>query len=75
MAEASRITAKDLGLLISAEQEALSLNLRQIREHTERETLARAVTIVNGNLSRAAELLGITRPTLYALLDKYEMRG
>jgi two-component system NtrC family response regulator len=71
----SRITAKDLGLLISVEQEALSLNLRQIRENTEREALARAVTIVNGNLSRAAELLGITRPTLYALLDKYEMRS
>jgi two-component system NtrC family response regulator len=75
MAEGSRITAKDLGLLISVEQEALSLNLRQIREHSEREALARAVTMVNGNLSRAAELLGITRPTLYALLDKYEMRS
>jgi two-component system NtrC family response regulator len=75
MAEGSRIAAKDLGLLISVEQEALSLNLRQIREHSEREALARAVTMVNGNLSRAAELLGITRPTLYALLDKYEMRS
>lgn len=75
MAEGSRITAKDLGLSISVEQENLSLNLRQIREHSEREALSRAVAIVNGNLSRAAELLGITRPTLYALLDKYEMRS
>ncbi len=75
MAEGNRITAGDLNLPIPADKEDLLLNLRQMREHTEREALTRAIALMNGNLSHAAELLGITRPTLYALLDKYEMRN
>lgn len=75
MAEDNRITAGDLNLPIPANKEARLLNLRQIREDAEREALTRAIALVNGNLSHAAELLGITRPTLYSLLDKYEMRN
>jgi two-component system NtrC family response regulator len=29
---------------------------------------------VNGNVSKAAELLGVSRPTLYDLMEKYGLR-
>ena len=44
------------------------------REDAERQLITKVLGMVGDNLSRAAELLGVTRPTLYALLDKYKMR-
>lgn len=73
MAEGSQITAGDLELSVD-EGRARFLNLRQVREQAERHALLQAISLVNGNMSRAAEMLGITRPTLYSLFDKYEMR-
>lgn len=74
MAEGSQVTAEDLELSVS-EDDSMPFNLRQVREQAERHALSRALAIVDGNLSRAAELLGITRPTLYTLLDKFNMRS
>ena len=34
---------------------------------------AEALAVARGNLSRAAELLGVTRPTLYDLLEKHHI--
>jgi two-component system NtrC family response regulator len=74
MSEGNQITAKDLELE-STTKSSLPLNLRQVREHAERQALLKALNYVNGNLSQAAEMLGITRPTLYALLNKYDMKA
>jgi two-component system NtrC family response regulator len=74
MSEGSQITAKDLELESSTAESSLPLNLRHVREHAERQALSKALSYVNGNLSQAAEILGITRPTLYALLNKYDMK-
>ena len=73
LAEGPQVTADDLELT-PPEENPLPFNLRKVREDAEKRALARGLSHANGNLSRASELMGITRPTLYALLNKYEMR-
>jgi two-component system NtrC family response regulator len=69
MAEGKYIGADDLGL--PADSPDLDwLNLRSARQRAESDAIRQALAVAGGNLSRAAELLGITRPTLYDLLDK-----
>ncbi|MFO6424951.1 PEP-CTERM-box response regulator transcription factor [Motilimonas sp. KMU-193] len=76
MAEGGRITAMDLALpspvLSNTNQ---PFNLREIREQAEKNAVTEALSFSDYNVSKAAELLGITRPTLYALLDKYAINS
>jgi two-component system NtrC family response regulator len=51
----------------------LDLNLRAVRQHAETEAINQALIRTGGNISRAAELLGVTRPTLYDLMRKYDI--
>lgn len=71
MADDKLITSDDLG--ISAE-EGLDINLRQVRHNAEKSAILRALTITENNISATAKLLGITRPTLYDLMKKYNMQ-
>ncbi len=73
MADGPAITAAELELAPAADR-GLPLNLRTVRDGAERHALERALEHGDGNLSRTAELLGISRPTLYALLDKHDLR-
>ncbi len=70
MADNEMVTAADLGLE-AGEEGVDSLNLREVRAQAESKAIRVALTKSYGNVSRAAELLGITRPTLYDLLNKY----
>jgi two-component system NtrC family response regulator len=70
MADGKLVTALDLGLQ-EAGEEAESLNLREVRQRAESKAIRIALTKSYGNISKAAEMLGITRPTLYDLLNKY----
>lgn len=70
MADGKYITREDLGL---AEAGELSLNLRHVRQEAEKNAILRALSMADHNVSAAAKLLGITRPTFYDLVKKYEM--
>jgi two-component system, NtrC family, response regulator len=67
------IQATDLGLDTSAAEDQ-PLNLREAREGAERREVVRALARTNGHLSKAADLLGISRPTLYDLLNRFGLR-
>ncbi len=70
MAEGKSVTADDLSLG-DADATPPSLNLREVRKTAESEAIRRAVVHASGNISKAAKMLGITRPTLYDLMEKY----
>jgi two-component system NtrC family response regulator len=74
MAENPMLTAEDLGLKEGAEN-ALLFNLKEVRTRAERQAIRQAMSITDGNISRTAELLGVSRPTLYDLMEKYGIRA
>ena len=73
MADGDCISAEDLGL--AAGDEDLSIfNLRQVREDAERAAVLKVIARTNGNVARAAEILGVSRPSLYDLLGRFGLK-
>jgi two-component system NtrC family response regulator len=70
MAEGRYVTAADMGLATDGEQRP-NVNLREIRKEAETLAIRNALAYADGNISKTAQLLGVTRPTLYDLLEKY----
>lgn len=68
MADGKQITAVDLELKHS--DDTSSFDLREVREVAERKVITKALNHTNGKVSPAAELLGVSRPTLYDLMQK-----
>jgi two-component system NtrC family response regulator len=73
MAEGSRLTASDLDLVNSTDEAALTLKVA--RETADRQAIRRAMLRADGNVSTAAKLLGVSRPTLYDLLKQYGLEN
>ena len=70
MASGSRVTAKDLELQQSQDLESSATTLREAREQVEREMIEHALKRNFGKITAAAAELGISRPTLYELMEK-----
>lgn len=73
MAEGKLLTSQDLGLDAGKPVDPV-LTLREARQEAERRALDRALGAAAGNISYAAELLGVSRPTLYDLLHKHNVQ-
>jgi two-component system NtrC family response regulator len=73
MADSRSIAASDLELP-ATEVEQDSLNLRTVRDEAERGAVLKALGRANGNLSKAAEWLGVSRPTLYDLMHRFGLK-
>jgi two-component system NtrC family response regulator len=72
MADDTAITAEDLG--IGPTEEAPILNLRQIRDESDKHAVIKVMARCDNNIAKAAEMLGISRPTLYDLLNRFGLR-
>ncbi|HHL40648.1 MAG TPA: PEP-CTERM-box response regulator transcription factor [Deltaproteobacteria bacterium] len=70
LAEGPSITPSDLGLEETAGT-AMRLDLRKAREELETRYVNMALVKHNGNITKAAEELGLTRPTLHSMMKKY----
>ena len=78
MADGQRVTAEDVGLTASAgdepAEESRELNLRAVREQAERQAIITALARANGNILKAAEMLAVSRPTLYDLMHRLSIK-
>jgi two-component system NtrC family response regulator len=72
MADGNILRAADLGL--TAPQALDMKTLKDVRDEAEKDAVLRVLSRVNGNMSRAAELLGVSRPTLYDLLNRFGLK-
>ena len=76
MADGKSVSADDLdlpGSASAAEEAELALNLRAARETADRRAIRQALSRTDNNISGAAKLLGISRPTLYDLIKQYRL--
>ncbi|MEO8545623.1 MAG: PEP-CTERM-box response regulator transcription factor [Betaproteobacteria bacterium] len=75
MTDGSQITRDDVGLELPQDLDpSESLDLRTIRDSAEKNAIVAALGRVNGNMVKAAEILGISRPTLYDLMHKLGLK-
>ena len=75
MADGRSVTAEDLDLPGTSSEEPDQINLRSAREVADRKATRQAMSRTENNISGAAKLLGISRPTLYDLLKQYRLQA
>jgi two-component system NtrC family response regulator len=73
MADGKLVTAEDLDLEARTD-EALPVNLKSARELADRRAIRQVLARTENNISSAAKLLGISRPTLYDLMKQYDLQ-
>jgi two-component system NtrC family response regulator len=70
IAEGALVSGDDLGFEASGPHQK-ALNLREIRDEAEKQALTQALALADGNVSKAAALLGVSRPTVYDLMNRH----
>ncbi|WP_341218151.1 PEP-CTERM-box response regulator transcription factor [Neptunomonas phycophila] len=73
MTDGLLVESDDLDIDDTDSPDTPPLNLKQIREEAERKAILRALQHANQSISDTAKLLGITRPTLYSMFEKYDI--
>lgn len=74
MSEDAPIEPDDLDLQMG-EGDFVFPTLKQVRERAERELIERALATSDTNVTQAAKLLGVSRPTLYELMKSLGMKA
>lgn len=74
MADGNTIVADDLGLPGEGAEEQ-PINLRQVRDEAEYKAIVKALARVDGNIVKASEVLGVSRPTLYDLMARHGIKA
>lgn len=83
IADGDLITAENLELvegaagdaeMVDGDQRTSTLTLKEIRQNADRKALEEVLAQVNGNVSQAAKILGISRPTLYDLVRLHRIK-
>ena len=74
MSEGRLITPVDLGLRTTQEPRSdLVISLEEARQRAERDAILSALRFCRSNMTKAAKVLGVSRVTLYRLMDKYQL--
>lgn len=74
MADGQKIARDDLSIVSSETIDSEFIDFRRIREDAERHAVVTALGRADGNLVRTAEILGISRPTLYDLMHRLALK-
>lgn len=74
MADGNQITLDDVGLGEVQDDQEICLDLRLVRENAEKGVIIAALSRSDGNVLKAAEMLGVSRPTLYDLMHRYGLK-
>ena len=74
MEESDRITARSLELAADDQPEIADSNLHRAREQLEIQITQRVLSMYGGNVSKAADAMGVSRPTLYSIMEKHKIK-
>ena len=74
MGEGSTIQAEDLDLHISPQESEETRTLKDFRETLERNFICQALATNSWNVTRTAQQIGVSRPTIYDLIRKYNLQ-
>jgi len=75
LADGKLVSAADLDIGPQVEDADGTINLRAAREQADQQAIRRAMARADGNISSAARMLGVSRPTLYDLMKTYNLQG